>query len=176
MKDYWGDLKFDKAKRAYLWCLKRYPITTIWARFNRTYNLWGVIPDVQIPVAHNFVFKNHHSDEYAFDYIERFLPQRELVLAGYVDNQPIGSLCFVMNRSGVWLLLWLILLWSVKGNRKYYLISFPSFVNTATLMIGCCYQDYRYSYPAVICSVLGILLVLTVISGKEGIIVSDEAN
>ena len=153
---------FEAAKKAYMWCLIKHPQTTIRARMERTYNLWGVfnnrgyrqdynylneLPDYNIEGGrHVPIWKHPEKLAGARNVFGRWL---------YDDESVLGVIWHFLSRCGLHLFLWMICLYElIKNNKiKYMLVILPGIVNVVALMIGCCYTDCRYFYPMFLISV-----------------------
>ena len=55
------NISSQEAMSAYLEFLREYPLTTIWSRFVKAYNIWGVFPLDFIPANQNIVDKNSYN-------------------------------------------------------------------------------------------------------------------
>ncbi len=149
----YGDIDFNKAKNAYLWCLKHHPYTTLLARLKRTYNIWSVFPNEIYPVATNYYGKirdySSLNEAYSWKFADRFEWFRKRVDFVFREDYLIGAIQFFVSRCG-----WNFVLWGISAmilmrikRGKYLLIILPAFANMAGLFLGCCFPDIRYFYP-----------------------------
>ena len=160
----YGNLDFGASVKAFLSCLKEYPGTTILARLKRTYNLWAFFPDTRFLVNNNYNLSiEYFSEPYGWSYPVAFTKIREWLLGAVAGRTLWEQFCLIINRAGISLVLFLGLLHNlIKTHRKSaVLIILPALLNHVTLLIGCCYPDYRYSYPFIISMIPFTLYVLT---------------
>ncbi len=149
----YSGIDFDRARDAYIWCLRRYPYTTLLARFKRTYNIWSVFPSEVYPVSINYYGEmpdfSSINERYSWKYISRLEWFRQRFAFVFRDDYLIGAIQFFVSRCG-----WNFVLWGISAvvltmmkHRKYLLIILPAFANMAALFFGCCFPDCRYFYP-----------------------------
>ena len=153
------NLDLDKSVRAYIWCLRNYPITTISARAKRTYNLWAYFPSSTYPVTYNYVRDlNDFTGLYNWEYLQRYSSERES-LANACAEWDISSL---LNRASVCMVVWIGVILSLFQKKKhtYICVIFPAVINLLTLLTACCFPDYRYSYPIFVATVPFVCLAL----------------
>lgn len=166
----YNNLDLKASAKAFLSCLRKYPGTTILARLKRTYNLWAFFPDRRFLVNNNYNLSiEYFSEPYKWSYPAVFTKIREWLLGAVAGRTLWEQFCLIINRAGFSLVLFLGLLHNlIKTHRKsVVLIILPALVNHITLLIGCCYPDYRYSYPLVMSMVPFTLYVLTENAGRK---------
>lgn len=160
-KDGYGNIDFSRAQNAYLWCLKEHPVTTILARFKRTYNIWSVFPDETYWVGKNYYGKLRNWMEIdpeiseGLEYNPRLEPLRQRFQVWYSDDYFIGSIQFFLSRCGWNMVLWIIAFVELirKKNGIRFMPIVPAFMNVIGLFVGCCFPEIRYFYPMFLLSV-----------------------
>lgn len=169
----YSPINFDKAKNAYLWCLKHYPYTTLLARLKRTYNIWSVFSSGAYPVSINYCSKisdySYINEAYSWKFIDRFEWFREKFAFMFREDYLIGAVQFFVSRCG-----WNFVLWGISAvvlmlikRSKYLLIILPAFANMAGLFLGCCFSDSRYFYPMFLLTVPYLAVLYLVFSNDE---------
>ncbi|MCI9584794.1 hypothetical protein D3Z50_14960 [Clostridiaceae bacterium] len=170
----YSTIDFGKAKRAYLWCLKHHPYTTLLARLKRTYNIWSVFASESYPVSINYCSEisdySSINEAYSWKFIERFEWFRQKFAFIFRENYLIGAIQFFVSRCG-----WNFVLWGISAavlmmmkRRKYLLIILPAFANMVGLLLGCCFPDSRYVYPMFLLTIpyLAVLYLVCTFSVK----------
>lgn len=145
-------ISLDNARHAYMLCLKDHPMTTLLARVKRTYNIWFVDPDKRFPSE--WIFIDHIAET---DILEgedwqfpvRFKRSRDLFGKLFTGSYIIGYIQQVMARSGSCLVICFILWRHLKiiNRKEIVLVVLPGMINLFGLAVGCCFNDYRYTYP-----------------------------
>ncbi len=152
------DISLRGAKDAYLLCLRDHPLTTLSARIKKTYNIWFVNPDKRFPSE--WIFINHIAESDIIEgenwqFPECFQIFRELFSEIFTGSYIIGFIQQILCRSGSCLVICFILLQYLKRieKREMFLAILPGIINLVGLAIGCCFNDYRYTYPMFVLTV-----------------------
>ncbi len=145
-------ISLEKARRAYIDCLKLHPFITISARFKRTYNIWGLMLDSEFPADRNYILEipdlTDFSEDYQWEFNNAFKTIRENISQLTSATQAYGFVTMTFSRCGFCIILWVLLLRvSNKNGRELLFLITPPAVNTVVLFIGSCYADYRYVFP-----------------------------
>lgn len=153
----------EKTIKAYAYCLKEYPFTLIKARLKKCFNIWSVFPphaneDYRQRIFNESVIEN----EYGWEYIDKLQPIRNAFLGYYQEDNIINRIFGFVYRSGFNLCILCGVLWLLikQGDKRYFLTIAGVAGNIFSVMIACCYRDYRYTWTSfIIASALTIVMI-----------------
>lgn len=166
-------LDTEKTLSVFKECLLKHPLTCIKARLKRTYSLWGVFPSRTFYSPLELPVDELSANSYGWKLNPKYLSLRRWI--SYLSrstsadsNSYIGTIVGIFKRCGFSVVCWLLLgVWLRKKKAQLMMLSVcPAIMNAIVLMVACCYQDYRYSWPMFIMTILtvigSVLLVWTI--------------
>lgn len=171
------NITMEDSINAYLKCLRDYPITTLKARLKKTFNLWSVFPNSSYSVTYNTVSDiSIYTIPYGYDwhYVSQFQPLRDRILGSMGKNK---RLYLFLTRGSLSFAICVLLCYYCISKRKgrLILIIIPALTNHLVLMIACCFQDYRYSWPMYVSSIPFVCSVL-IASGQNSQMVVEDCD
>ena len=149
----WANVSMQKSVEGYMWCLINHPRTTLKERLRKTSTIWCGFPaNPSIPNSDQPVYIDMTENAFGWDFIGVLRGARELFARWYNDDHLVGAFTSFVWRGGTNLVA-LIFGFGILAKKRRGLLVLPYvpiFGSIISLLMACCYADYRYNWPTLV--------------------------